>query len=203
MKALAKAFGLLVTGVGGQGIILASDIASEAAMAGGYDVKKTDTIGMAQRGGSVLSHVRIAERVRSPLIKEGEADLLLAFEKLEAARWANHLSPDAVAIINQYAQPPLAVNLGDERYPSDDEIAALIKKRTPKVYFVDGTACARQIGDVRTLNMFMLGCASQFMPLKVKEWQETIAQRVPARFLDLNLAAFAAGRKEMNGASLG
>jgi len=198
-----KSFGLLVTGVGGQGIILASDIIGEAAMAGGCDVKKTDTIGMAQRGGSVLSHVRLAEKVRSPLIKEGEADLLLAFEKLEAARWANHLRSDAVAVINQYAQPPLAVNLGEEQYPADEEIAGLLKKRTGKVYFVDGTARARQIGDVRALNMFMLGCASCFMPLKVKEWQETIAQRVPARFLDLNLAAFAAGRKEMNGASLG
>jgi len=198
-----KSFGLLVTGVGGQGIILASDIASEAAMAGGHDVKKTDTIGMAQRGGSVLSHVRIAEKVRSPLIKEGEADLLLAFEKLEAARWANHLRPDAVAIINRYAQPPLAVNLGDEQYPTDDEITALLKKRTGKVCFVDGTARARQIGDVRTLNMFMLGCASCFMPIKVKDWQDTISQRVPARFLDLNLAAFAAGRKEMRDARLG
>ena len=154
-----KSFGLLVTGVGGQGIILASDIIGEAAMAGGYDVKKTDTIGMAQRGGSVLSHVRLAEKVRSPLIKEGEADLLLAFEKLEAARWANHLRPAAAAIINQYAQPPLAVNLGDEQYPTDAEITALLQKRTAKVYFVDGTAHARQIGDVRTLNMFMLGCA--------------------------------------------
>ncbi len=198
-----KSFGLLVTGVGGQGIILASDIASEAAMAGGFDVKKTDTIGMAQRGGSVLSHVRLAEKVNSPLIKEGEADLLLGFEKLEAARWVNHLHPDAVAIINQYAQPPLAVNLGDEQYPSDDELAALLNKRTGKVYFVNGTERARAIGDLRALNMFMLGCASSFMPLKVKEWQETIRQRVPARFLDLNLAAFAAGRKEMTNAGLG
>jgi indolepyruvate ferredoxin oxidoreductase beta subunit len=194
---------MLVTGVGGQGIILASDIIGEAAMAGGYDVKKTDTIGMAQRGGSVLSHLRLAEKVRSPLIKEGEANLLLAFEKLEAARWANHLRPDAVAIINRYAQPPLAVNLGTEQYPTDDEITALLKKRTGRVYYVDGTTRARHIGDARTLNMFMLGCASCFMPLKVKEWQETIAQRVPARFLDLNLAAFAAGRKEMKDAGLG
>ncbi len=198
-----KSFGLLVTGVGGQGIILASDIASEAAMAGGFDVKKTDTIGMAQRGGSVLSHVRLAEKVNSPLIKEGEADLLLGFEKLEAARWVNHLHPDAVAIINQYAQPPLAVNLGDEQYPTDDELAALLNKRTGKVYLVNGTERAREIGDLRALNMFMLGCASFFMPLKVKEWQETIRQRVPARSLDLNLAAFAAGRKEMTNAGLG
>jgi indolepyruvate ferredoxin oxidoreductase beta subunit len=141
--------------------------------------------------------------VRSPLIKEGEADLLLAFEKLEAARWASHLRPDAVVIINQYTQPPLAVNLGTEQYPTDDEITRLLKKRTGTVYYVDGTARARQIGDVRALNMFMLGCASCFMPLKVKEWQETIAQRVPARFLELNLAAFTAGRKEMKDAGLG
>src|SRR4030042_2609671 len=100
---------ILVTGVGGQGVVLASDIIGETALAAGYDVKKTDTLGMAQRGGSVGSHVRLAEKVWSPLIKEGEADLLLTFEKLEAARWSHFLKPGAVAIINSYEQPPLSV----------------------------------------------------------------------------------------------
>ena len=113
---------ILMVGVGGQGTILASDILGEAALAAGYDVKKTDTLGMAQRGGSVVSHVRIAEQVWSPLIKEGEADIMLAFEKLEAARWGRYLRPGGVAIINNHAMPPLSVSLGTHRYPDDEEV---------------------------------------------------------------------------------
>jgi len=198
-----KKLEILVTGVGGQGIILASDIMGEAALAAGYDVKKTDTIGMAQRGGSVVSHVRIAQRVWSPLIKEGEVDLLLAFEKLEAARWTNYLRPGAVAIVNQHALPPLSVNLGNEPYPSDEEISVILGHRSGRTYFVSGTQFARELGDVRTLNMFMLGCASLFMPFKVQTWKETISQRVAAGIRALNITAFDAGRKEIRNVHLG
>lgn len=201
MGGVVKQVGMLVTGVGGQGIILASDIIGEAAMAAGYDVKKTDTLGMAQRGGSVLSHVRIGPKVWSPLIAEGQVDLLLAFEKLEAARWANYLHGDSTVIINNYAQPPLAVNLGYEKYPDDGEIKGLLNQRTPKVYYVDGNEQARQAGDVRALNTFMLGCASCFLPLEMIVWEETIARRVPARFKQVNTAAFEAGRKDMGDVS--
>jgi indolepyruvate ferredoxin oxidoreductase beta subunit len=192
-----KNLGLLVTGVGGQGIILASDIIGEAAMSEGFDVKKTDTLGMAQRGGSVVSHIRIGQKVYSPLISEGEVDLLLAFEKLEAARWSNYLRSSATVVINQYAQPPLSVNLGNEKYPDDNEVTAMLGQRTDRVYYVAGTERARQAGDVRALNMFMLGCASCFLPLKVQAWKDTITQRVPVRFREMNIAAFDAGRKGM------
>jgi len=189
--------GMLVTGVGGQGIILASDIIGEAAMAAGYDVKKTDTLGMAQRGGSVVSHVRIGSKVWSPLIAEGHVDVLLAFERLEAARWANFLHADSTVIINNHAQPPLAVNLGYEKYPDDEQIRTLLNQRTAKVYYVDGNGQAKRAGDVRALNTYMLGCASSFVPLKVSVWEETIAARVPARFKQINMAAFEAGMKDM------
>jgi indolepyruvate ferredoxin oxidoreductase beta subunit len=116
-----KKMDLLVTGVGGQGVVLASDIIGETAIAAGFDVKKTDTLGMAQRGGSVVSHVRMAPKVWSPLIREGQADLLLAFEKLEAARWSHYLRPGGIAIVNMYEQPPLSVSLGQEKYPAQDE----------------------------------------------------------------------------------
>ncbi|OGO38701.1 MAG: hypothetical protein A2147_02075 [Chloroflexi bacterium RBG_16_57_8] len=192
-----KSMGLLVTGVGGQGVVLASDILGEAAMAAGYDVKKTDTLGMAQRGGSVVSHVRIGPKVWSPLIGEGEVDLLLAFEKLEAARWVNHLRSGATVIVNQHAQPPLAVNLGYEQYPSDEEVKRILGGRTQNVFYVEGNEQARKAGDVRALNTFMLGCASCFMPLKVQVWKDTIAQRVPQRVREINMVAFDAGRKEM------
>jgi indolepyruvate ferredoxin oxidoreductase beta subunit len=192
-----KQTGVLVTGVGGQGIVLASDIIGEAAMSSGYDVKKTDTLGMAQRGGAVLSHVRIGPKIWSPLIREGEVDLLLAFEKLEAARWANYLHGDSTVIINRYEQPPLAVNLGYEQYPGDDEVKALLHQRTPHVYYVEGNEQARRAGDVRALNTFMLGCASCFLPLDIRVWEETISLRVPVKFRRINMKAFDAGRKEM------
>lgn len=193
-----KKLDLLITGVGGQGVILAGDIISEAALAAGYDVKKTDTLGMAQRGGSVVSHVRIARKVWSPLIKEGEVDILLAFEKLEAARWSYYLCPDGVAIVNNQALPPLSVSQGNDRYPADGEITDILRQRTGQVYFVDGTRRARELGNVRTLNLFMLGCASVFISLEVHIWKEAISRHLPAKIRQINLTAFDQGRKEIN-----
>ncbi len=193
---------LMITGVGGQGVILASDIISEAAIAAGYDVKKTDTLGMAQRGGSVLSNVRIADKVFSPLIREGEVDVLLALEKLEAARWSYYLHPDGVAIVNDHNQPPLAVSLGQTRYPTDKEILDTVKHQTNRVYFIDGTQRARQLGNVRAVNTYMLGCASVFLPLEVSIWKESISQRLPQKIRDINLAMFDRGREEIKGATV-
>lgn len=192
-----KKFDLLVTGVGGQGVILASDIIGEVALAAGYDVKKTDTLGMAQRGGSVVSHVRIGSRVWSPLIKEGEVDVLLAFEKLEAARWGHYLRPEAIAIVNNYARPPLSVNLGNKRYPTDEEITDILRQRTDRIYFIDGTSRAEELGNIRMLNMFMLGCASLFLPIKVSIWQASIGQHVPPSAQQSNITAFKQGRREI------
>ena len=197
-----KKLDLLVTGAGGQGIILASDIIGEAAIAAGYDVKKTDTLGIAQRGGSVISNVRIARQVWSPLIKKGEVDILLALEKLEAARWVNYLRPGGIAIANNQALPPLSVSLGNARYPSDEEITNILKRRTDRVYFIDGTNRARELGNIRTLNMFMLGCASLFMPFKVQVWKDSISQRLPASIRQININAFNQGRKEVKGVRL-
>ncbi len=193
----------LVTGVGGQGVVLASDIIGEAALAAGFDVKKTDTLGMAQRGGSVISHVRIGSKVWSPLIREGTVDLLLAFEKLEAARWSHYLRPGGIAIINAYEQPPHSVSLGHETYPDDESIAAALGRRTDQVYFVNGTGRARELGNVRTLNIFMLGCLSVFAPLDIKTWQESISRRLPERIRQVNLNAFEMGRKEIEGVRIG
>ena len=190
---------LLIAGVGGQGVVLASDIIGETALAAGYDVKKTDTLGMAQRGGSVVSHVRLAEKVWSPLIKEGEVDLLLAFEKLEAVRWSHYLKPDAIAIINSYEQPPLSVSLGQEKYPTDNEIAAALKRRTDQIYFIDGNKRAKELGNVRTFNIYMLGCFSAFMPLDIVVWQDSISRRMPENLREINLKAFEMGRKEIEG----
>ena len=187
---------LLMVGVGGQGIVLASDILGEVALAAGYDVKKTDTLGMAQRGGSVLSHVRIADKVWSPLIKEGDVDVLVAFEKLEAARWSYYLHPGGVAIVNNQSTPPLSVSLGTHRYPGDKEIEGTLRQRADRIYFVDGTDKAKELGDIRTLNIFMLGCISSFLPIDLQIWQDSITRSLPPKILEINVEAFEQGRKE-------
>ncbi len=192
-----KKFDLLITGVGGQGVILASNIISEVALAAGYDVKKTDTLGMAQRGGSVVSHVRLGRKVWSPLIKAGEVDIMVAFEKLEAARWSHYLRPGAIAIVNNHALRPLSVNLGDERYPSDEEITDILGRHSERIYFINGTSRARELGNIRTLNVFLLGCVSLFLPFRISVWQDIISQHVPSGVQQLNIDAFSQGRKEM------
>jgi indolepyruvate ferredoxin oxidoreductase beta subunit len=197
MKTNLKKMDILITGVGGQGVVLASDIIGETAIAAGYDVKKTDTLGMAQRGGSVVSHLRLAEKVWSPLIKEGEADLLLSFEKLEAARWSHYIKPGAIVIVNTYEQPPLSVSLGQIKYPTDNDIKEALRRRTDKIYFIDANKRAQEIGNVRTLNIFMLGCFSVFAPLDVQVWKDSIIRRMPENLRDINLKAFDMGRKEI------
>jgi len=194
-----KPLNLLLTGAGGQGIILASDIIGETAIAAGCDVKKTDTIGMAQRGGSVLSHMRIARQVWSPLIREGKGDLLLALEKLEATRWASYLRPGGIVIVNNHPLPPLSVSLGNDCYPTDDEIKGILSQITDQIFFINGTERAKELGNIRTLNIFMLGCASHFMPFPVSIWKESIAGRLPEKVRQINLTAFDRGRKEVKG----
>lgn len=194
-----KKLDLLIAGMGGQGIILASDILAEVALASGYDVKKTDTRGMAQRGGSVVSQVRIAQQVFSPLIKPGEADMLLALEKLEAARWAYYLRSGGTVIANNLVLPPLSVTLGYETYPADEDIINLTKRQMSHTYLVNGTKRVKELGNIRTLNIFMLGCASLRLPFTVTTWEEVIARRLPVKFRQINLNAFQQGRKEMRG----
>jgi indolepyruvate ferredoxin oxidoreductase beta subunit len=199
---MMKKLDILMVGVGGQGNVLASDILSEVAIAAGYDVKKTDTLGMAQRGGSVVSQVRIADKVWSPLIKEGEVDILVALEKLEAVRWSHYLREGSIIIINNQATPPLSVSLGTHRYPDDKEIEAALKRLASRVYFVDGTSQAKEMGDIRTLNMLMLGCLSFFLPIDVDIWKDCISQRLSPKILKMNMVAFDKGMEEMSGASI-
>jgi indolepyruvate ferredoxin oxidoreductase beta subunit len=194
---------LLITGVGGQGVVLASDIIGETAIAAGLDVKKTDTLGMAQRGGSVVSHVRIAPKVWSPLIREGQVDIMLAFEKLEAARWSHYLRPDGIAIVNQYEQPPQSVSLGQEEYPDDEAIAASINRRTDRLYFIDANKLAKELGNIRTVNMIMLGCFSVFAPLDIVVWKENISRRLKENIREINLKAFEKGREVIEGVRIG
>jgi indolepyruvate ferredoxin oxidoreductase beta subunit len=186
---------ILIAGVGGQGVVLAGDVIAEMALAAGYDVKKTDTLGMAQRGGSVVAQIRISQGVASPLIQKGEADYLLAFEKLEALRWVEYLSKEAIIIVNNSSLPPNSVNLGEAIYPSDDEIMERLLTKSSDICFIDGSSAVNNLGNLKTLNIFMLGALSMFLPFSPDKWRAVLSQRLPSKILDINLKAFDCGRK--------
>ena len=188
-------YDVLMAGVGGQGTILASSVLAEAAILEGYDAKKADVLGMAQRGGSVVSHIRLGPRVFSPLIKKGEADILIAFEKLEAARWSSYLKPGGLALVNDHAILPLSVSCGAEAYPSDDQVKTVLAGRAGTIYWIEGLALAETLGNVRTLSVVMVGALSAFLPMKEETWLRALEQRVPPKLYDLNRKAFAAGRE--------
>ncbi len=185
----------LLVGVGGQGTLLASDVLAAAGLRAGYDVKKSEVHGMAQRGGSVTSHVRLGEWVYSPLIAKGRVDYLLAFEKLEAARWADFLRPGGTAIVNDQAIAPMAVSSGVQPYPTDEALLGILRRDCHQVHIVPGAEIAREMGNPRVLNLVMLGYLSTFLPFHEEQWEAAIVGHVPARFLELNRQAFARGRQ--------
>jgi indolepyruvate ferredoxin oxidoreductase beta subunit len=192
---------ILLTGVGGQGVVLAGDVLGDVALGAGYDVKKTDTLGMAQRGGSVVAHIRLAGQVASPLISRGQADFLVAFEKLEALRWLDYLTPGATVIINDEAIPPLAVGRGEAAYPGDEDINSSFEQYAGHVYFVDGPRLTDGIGNRKTLNILLLGALAARLPFALEAWQAAISRRLPPKLAAVNLAAFEAGRRAVLGKS--
>jgi indolepyruvate ferredoxin oxidoreductase beta subunit len=192
-----ESYNIIIAGVGGQGVVLAGNIIGEVSLNSGCDVKKTDTLGMAQRGGSVVSHLRIAAEVFSPLIRWGEADILLALEKLEAARWVCYLRSGGVAIVNNQALPPLSVSLGSDSYPDDEEIIGILRRQTERLYLVDGVNRAKELGNIKVLNVFMLGCLSHFLPFEDSIWQKCITGSLPSKAVALNINAFEQGKEEI------
>ncbi len=187
---------ILVAGVGGQGVILASDIMSEVFMEVGYDVKKSEVHGMAMRGGIVTSHFRFGKKVYSPLIKQGEADILFAFEQLEGLRWMNFLRPDGKILMNDHRINPPAVNLGEMEYPKN--IPETIQLKSNHFYLVKGTEIALQLGDVRAANVVLLGAISKFFEVKEDLWLRTILNNLPSKVHELNRKAFSAGRDQVS-----
>jgi len=186
---------ILVAGVGGQGVILASDIMSEVFMEAGYDVKKSEIHGMAMRGGIVTSHFRFGKKVYSPLIKEGEVDILFAFEQLEGLRWVNHLKPDGKIVMNDHMINPPIVNLGEMEYPKG--IPEKIGSKFNGFYLVKGTDIALKIGDIRAANVVLLGAMSKLFDVKEEIWLATILNHLPPKVHELNKKAFSAGREQI------
>jgi len=191
-----KGINFMLAGVGGQGTLLASDVLAEVALASGFDVKKSEVHGMAQRGGSVNTHVRWhPQRVHSPLIGLGEADYLLAFEEAEAIRYVEFLRPGGVAIVNQQAIAPITVTSGGAHYPSQAEVEAVYRAITDHFYWLPGEAIAQELGNSRVANVVLLGALSTFLEAPQETWQAIIEERVPTRHRPLNRQAFLRGRE--------
>ena len=197
---MGESYSFFLAGVGGQGTILASNVLAEVALAAGFEVKKSEVHGMAQRGGSVNTHVRWdAERVHSPLIGRGEADMLLIFEEAEALRYAEYLRPGGAAVVNQHTIEPTTVTSGGARYPTERELQAVYGLLTERFHLVPGTAIARDLGNARAANVVLIGALSTFLGIPAETWLAVIESRVPPKHVELNRQAFLRGRQAVNG----
>jgi indolepyruvate ferredoxin oxidoreductase beta subunit len=185
---------VLIVGVGGQGVVLASQILSEAALLAGYDVKKSEVHGMSQRGGVVSSHIRIGQKVHSPLIPDGGADVILAFERAEALRWVHELKAGGAMIVNsQKVVPPIAV---DVKYQYPEDALDQLKRRVENLRILDAEEVSRGLGNVRLANTVLLGALANTLDIEENIWQEVITRRVPKGTAEANLKAFDVGRKK-------
>ncbi|MDO5673726.1 MAG: indolepyruvate oxidoreductase subunit beta [bacterium] len=183
---------ILFSGVGGQGILLASELTAHAQLAAGFDVKKSEVHGMAQRGGSVEAHLRYGMKVYSPLIDPGTADILVAFEILEAARYLPYLHKDSAVVVNTQKILPPSVALGKAGYPADilDELTS----RQINVVAIDAFAVAQEVGELRTANVAMVGAMSNFLAVDQEIFLQVIDTTVKEQFREVNKKAFRAGR---------
>ena len=181
---------IMIVGVGGQGTLLTSRILGGLAIGAGYDVKLSEVHGMAQRGGSVVTFVRYGENVYEPIVEEGQADIIIAFEKLEAMRYAHFLKKDGALIINDWRIDPMPVVIGAAEYP--ENIIENLKKEY-NVYSVNATEEAKQLGNSRVFNLIVLGVAAKHMDFSQQQWHDVIKNTVPPKTVELNIKAFNVG----------
>ena len=183
---------IIIVGVGGQGTLLASKLLGNVLLSQGHDVKVSEVHGMSQRGGSVVTYVRYGEKVYSPIVTEGEADLILAFERLEAARWLSYLKKDGKLIVNDQRITPMPVITGAMEYP--ENILEKLKEKWIQITALDALSLAEQAGTAKAVNVVLMGVLSASMPFPEEIWQAALEKCVPAKFLDMNKKAFALGR---------
>ena len=184
---------IMIVGVGGQGSLLASKLLGYLLSAEGYDVKVSEVHGMSQRGGSVVTYVRYGDEVQSPIIDKGEADFIVSFELLEAARYTEYLRPEGRIITNTQQINPMPVITGAAVYPE-----ALVEKMQAAgiaIDAIDALSLAEQAGSAKAVNLVLLGCLSKYFDFTEEEWMEAIEKSVPPKFLELNKTAFALGEK--------
>ena len=184
---------LMIVGVGGQGSLLASKLLGQIFLARGFDVKVSEVHGMSQRGGSVVTYVRAGESVASPVIDEGEADFIVSFELLEAARWLPYLKEGGQIITNTQQIDPMPVITGAASYPTD--LLTKMEKAGAKVDALDALALAEEAGNAKATNLVLLGRLSRYLDIPDEAWEEAIRTVVPERFRELNLKAFTFGKQ--------
>ena len=185
---------IMIVGVGGQGSLLASKLLGHLLLTQGYDVKVSEVHGMSQRGGSVVTYVRYGDNVASPVIDQGEADYIVSFELLEAARWLSFLKPDGQIVTNTQQIDPMPVIIGAAKYPED--LVSKMKAAGAKVDAMDCLSLAEQAGSAKAVNLVLLGRLSHYFGLPEEAWMEAIEAIVPAKFLELNKKAFFLGRDQ-------
>jgi indolepyruvate ferredoxin oxidoreductase beta subunit len=185
----------LFVGVGGQGILTASDIAAEVGLAAGLEAKKSEIHGFSQRGGVVESHVRWGQQVGSPMGECGTIGFLVSFEILEAARFIEWLRPDGVVITNTQRVVPMSVSSGGFAYPSRSEIDQTLQSRTSRLYYVDALQIAQSLGNIRLVNTIVLGALSTQLEIDPDTWLSVVERRVPPKYVELNRQAFREGRR--------
>ena len=185
---------IMIVGVGGQGSLLASKLLGRLLLNKGYDVKVSEVHGMSQRGGSVVTYVRFGDKVYSPVIDKGQADVIVSFELLEAARWTSFLREGGKIITNTRKTNPMPVITGAMEYPSDLE--SKIRGLGIDLEAMDAQSLAEQAGSTKAVNLVLMGRLSRYFDFTLEEWDEAITQSVPPKFLDLNRKAFLLGRGE-------
>ncbi len=183
---------IMIVGVGGQGTLLASKLLGQLLLSAGYDVKVAEVHGMSQRGGSVITYVRYGDAVYSPLIDQGEADFIVSFELLEAARWMPYLKEGGRIITNTQQMDPMPVITGSAVYP--DDIVFKIQAKGVAIDAVDGLALASEAGSARAVNIVLMGRLSRYFDIPEEQWLEAVRKTVPPKFIDANLKAFELGR---------
>jgi indolepyruvate ferredoxin oxidoreductase beta subunit len=188
---------LLLCGVGGQGILLASEVISSACMKAGFDVKQSEVHGMAQRGGSVISHIRFGDKVYSPLIEQGGADMVVSFELLEALRYLPYMNRDTKVIVSTQKILPAPVATGMDTYPAD--ILDQLRQRGLPVFPLDAFEIAKSAGETRAVNLVLVGALSAFMPLDEKVFLQVINDRIPEKIRKVNIDAFLKGKEAIKG----
>ncbi|MCX8151066.1 MAG: indolepyruvate oxidoreductase subunit beta [Candidatus Bathyarchaeota archaeon] len=194
------ALDLIFTGVGGQGVVVLSDIFCEAAMLDGFDVAKAEIHGMAQRGGSISAHVRVGDKVLSPLIETGKADLIIGFEILETARSLSMLRPKGTVLVNTKYIPPNSITQGNAKPVKPEELLALIRSYARRVHEVDGIGIAQKLGNLLVVNTVLLGAVSALPenPVKQDSFKQAITSRLKEKYVTLNLEAFELGRQSVS-----
>ena len=183
---------VVLVGVGGQGILLASEIVAQTAMKAGYDVKTNEVHGMAQRGGSVIAQIRYGRRVHSPLVAKGTARVLCALERIEALRYADYLAPGGLVVVNSQVITPVTVSMGAAEYPNDAE--QMLRDQFENLVYFDAAQKAIELGNIRAANVVLLGVLSTGLDLPAETWREAIAGCVKPAYQELNLKAFEEGR---------